>query len=68
MPRGRKWLLRIATEVVRLIPDSQAVGVQAGHMIPWENLEDFLDVINRYLSAKENEGCLLQRERINRRG
>lgn len=43
----------LAAEVGRLIPNSQIAGVQAGHMIPWENLEGFLDVINRYLSAGE---------------
>lgn len=40
-----------AAEVGRLLPNGEVVGVQAGHMIPWDNLEDFLAVTERFIAA-----------------
>ncbi|KIZ47124.1 MULTISPECIES: alpha/beta hydrolase [Rhodopseudomonas] len=31
-----------AADIVRLLPDGRAVMVRAGHMIPWDNLDDFI--------------------------
>ena len=38
-----------AAEVASLLRNGQVVGVKAGHMIPWDNLEDFLDVTWQFL-------------------
>lgn len=35
--------------VGKLLPNGQVVGVQAGHMIPWDNLEDFLAVTEKFI-------------------
>ncbi len=42
---------KAAAEVASLLPNGQTVGVRAGHMIPFDNLEDFLDVTRRFLRA-----------------
>ncbi len=42
---------KAAAEVASLLPNGQAVGVRAGHMIPWDNLEDFLDVTRQFLRS-----------------
>jgi len=39
-----------ADEVAALLPKGQVVGVDAGHMIPFENLEDFLVVIEKFIA------------------
>ena len=50
---GAKVITReTAAEVARLLPNGQVGGVQAGHMIPWDNLEDFLDVTKRFFSVR----------------
>jgi N-formylmaleamate deformylase len=40
---------KLAKEIANLLPNGQAVPVQAGHMIPWDNLEDFLAVLRPFL-------------------
>ena len=40
----------MAAEVARLLPDGEVVGVQTGHMIPWDNLDEFIDVVNRFIA------------------
>jgi len=39
----------LAKEIANLLPNGQAVPVQAGHMIPWDNLEDFIAVLRPFL-------------------
>lgn len=39
----------VAKEIASLLPNGQAVAVQAGHMIPWDNLEGFLTVMRPFL-------------------
>jgi N-formylmaleamate deformylase len=41
-----------AAEVRELNPRLEYVGIErAGHMIPWDNLEDFLAETRRFLAA-----------------
>src|SRR5579885_2241772 len=40
---------KAAAEIATLLPSGRAVPVQAGHMIPWDNLEDFLAVVREFL-------------------
>jgi N-formylmaleamate deformylase len=40
-----------AKEIATLLPDGQTVPVAAGHMIPWDNLQDFLAVMRPFLEA-----------------
>jgi N-formylmaleamate deformylase len=42
---------KAAAEVASLLPNGQVVGVRAGHMIPFDNLEDFLDVTRQFLRS-----------------
>ncbi len=44
-----------AAEIVRLIPNARAARVAAGHMIPWDNLEDFLKVVVPFMSSRGAE-------------
>lgn len=39
----------LAKEIANLLPNGQTVPVQAGHMIPWDNLDDFLSVMGSFL-------------------
>lgn len=39
----------LAKEIADLLPNGRAVPVQAGHMIPWDNLEGFLAVLQPFL-------------------
>jgi N-formylmaleamate deformylase len=39
-----------ARQIVEMLPDGRAVAVQAGHMIPWDNLTDFLSALRSFLS------------------
>lgn len=41
-----------AADVVRLLPHGRAEGVNAGHMIPWDNLDDFIEVMQRFLDER----------------
>lgn len=38
-----------AAEIAALLPNGKAVPVQAGHMIPWDNLDDFLSAIRSFI-------------------
>ncbi|MCW6507837.1 alpha/beta fold hydrolase [Lichenifustis flavocetrariae] len=38
-----------AAEIAALLPHGKAIPVEAGHMIPWDNLEDFLAVMQPFL-------------------
>ncbi|MDQ0346711.1 alpha/beta fold hydrolase [Ancylobacter vacuolatus] len=38
-----------ASEMVRRMPNGRAIGIDAGHMIPWDNLDDFLTAIAAFL-------------------
>lgn len=38
-----------AREIVGLLPLGKSVGVRAGHMIPWDNLADFLTVTREFI-------------------
>jgi len=38
-----------AARIAALMPQGRAEAVDAGHMIPWENLDDFLQAIERFL-------------------
>jgi N-formylmaleamate deformylase len=38
-----------AAEIAALLPDGKAVPVQAGHMIPWDNLSDFLSAVRLFI-------------------
>lgn len=49
--RAKVIVPEMAAEVGRLLPNGQVVGVQAGHMIPWDNLEEFLDVTERFIAV-----------------
>ena len=51
--RAKVVTKELADEVGRLLPDGQVVGVDAGHMIPFDNLEDFLAVIQRFIASAE---------------
>lgn len=49
--RAKVIVPEMAAEVGQLLPNGQVVGVQAGHMIPWDNLEEFLDVTERFIAV-----------------
>jgi N-formylmaleamate deformylase len=38
-----------AAEIAALLPNGKAVPVQAGHMIPWDNLHDFLSAVRDFV-------------------
>lgn len=40
----------MAARIVAMMPNGRAEAVDAGHMIPWDNLEDFLQVVERFLA------------------
>jgi len=42
-----------AAEVARLLRNGQVTRVKAGHMIPWDNIEDFLAATRQFLRAVE---------------
>ena len=42
-----------AAEVTGLLRNGQVARVRAGHMIPWDNIEDFLAVTWQFLRAVE---------------
>jgi N-formylmaleamate deformylase len=48
--RAKVVTAELADEVGRLLPDGQVAGVDAGHMIPFDNLEDFLAVVQRFIA------------------
>lgn len=43
-----------AQEVTSLLKHGEAAEIAAGHMIPWDNLPDFLDCVLAYLRAREH--------------
>ena len=51
--RARVVTPEMAAEVGRMLSQGRVIGVQAGHMIPWDNLEDFLDVTERFLTERQ---------------
>jgi N-formylmaleamate deformylase len=38
-----------AAAIAALLPNGKAIPVQAGHMIPWDNLDDFLSAIRPFI-------------------
>jgi N-formylmaleamate deformylase len=40
-----------AKDIGRILPKGQTVSVAAGHMIPWDNLQDFLAAIRSFLET-----------------
>ena len=41
-----------AAEIVAQIPQARAVRIErSGHMIPWDNLEDFLGAVQPFVST-----------------
>jgi len=48
--RAKVVTAELADEVAALLPNGQVVGVDAGHMIPFDNLEDFLAAIEKFIA------------------
>lgn len=42
-----------AAEVLSLLRHGVVETISAGHMIPWDNLVEFLDIVNRFLSISD---------------
>lgn len=40
-----------AKEIEHLLPAGRAEGIEAGHMVPWDNLEGFIDAVTRFITA-----------------
>lgn len=49
--RARVVSPELAQEIARLLPAGRAEGIEAGHMIPWDNLEGFLEAVTRFVLA-----------------
>ena len=46
-----------AAEICALIPDCRRVRIDgAGHMIPWDDLETFIDTVRGFLDSMTNFG------------